>query len=129
MDGARRAVVARKITYGRLLILAWIGILIYTAASGHWADLRTPFWILIWILAAMAGIGIVSVIALGASALGARLSRTQEFFIGCVCLVVAGWYWLFSAHNGAVWHGWQNILATVAAVVGPTLVYRAWERE
>jgi hypothetical protein len=124
--GVRRAVVARKITYGRLLILAWIGILIYAAVSGHWADLRTPLWFLIWVLVAMAGVGAVVAVAGGAGALGALLDPTSELIIGCVCLVVSGWWW-FSA-RGAIWHGWQNIVAAFATVVGPVLVYRAWKR-
>lgn len=54
------------------------------------------------------------------------MSSTQELVVGCVCLVASGWWW-FGA-RGPIWDGWRNILATLATVVGPVLVYRAWKR-
>ena len=56
----------------------------------------------------------------------AWLTAEQELLVGCVLLVVSGWWW-FSMH-GAIWHGWHNVLATMATVLGPCLVYRAWKR-
>jgi hypothetical protein len=56
----------------------------------------------------------------------AWLSATQELIVGCVLLVVSGWWWF--SMQGAIWQGWHNVLATVATVLGPRFVYRAWKR-
>ena len=58
--------------------------------------------------------------------LDAWLDETMELIVGCVLLVVSGWWWFDS--RGAIWDGWRNVLATLTVVLGPWFVSRAWKR-
>lgn len=57
----------------------------------------------------------------------AWMSPEVEALAGCVLLVLSGWWW-FVPH-GAIWDGRKNILSTITVVLGPWLVYRAWNRK
>lgn len=54
------------------------------------------------------------------------LNEGMELFIGCILLVVSGWWWFDS--RGAIWDGWRNVLASLTVVLGPLFVIRAWIR-
>lgn len=54
------------------------------------------------------------------------LGETEELFLGCILLVLSGWWWFDS--RGPIWDGWHNVLATLTVVLGPWFVSRAWRR-
>jgi hypothetical protein len=56
----------------------------------------------------------------------AWLDAPSELVVGCVLLVLSGIYWWTGA--GPIWQDWQTALSTVAVVLGPWFVYRAWKR-
>lgn len=50
----------------------------------------------------------------------------EELWVGCILLVLSGaWFW---ETTGAIWENWHNRIGTVAVVLGPWFVYRAWMR-
>jgi hypothetical protein len=49
-----------------------------------------------------------------------------ELALGCVVLIVSWeWFWMT---GGAVWGGWHNRIGTLAVVLGPWFITRAWKR-
>jgi hypothetical protein len=54
------------------------------------------------------------------------LDETLELVVGCVLLVLSGWWWFDS--RGAITDGWRNVLSTLTVVLGPWFVQRAWKR-
>lgn len=54
------------------------------------------------------------------------LTDSEELLLGCVLLVISGWWWFES--RGAVWEGWKNVASTATVVLAPWLVNRAWSR-
>jgi len=57
----------------------------------------------------------------------AWLTPTAELVVGCVFLVLS-WEWFWET-SGAIWQDWHRRLGTVATVLGPWFVYRAWRRK
>jgi hypothetical protein len=55
------------------------------------------------------------------------LDEGDELAVGCILLVLSGWWWFDS--RGPIWDGWRNVLATLTVVLGPLFVNRAWKRK
>jgi hypothetical protein len=58
--------------------------------------------------------------------LDAWLDPLLELIIGCILLVLSGYYFWHS--TTAIWEDWGTGFGTVATVVGPWFVHRAWSR-
>jgi hypothetical protein len=54
------------------------------------------------------------------------MDPTMEIVVGCVLLVLSGLYFWDTA--GAIWENWGNRFGTIAVILGPYFVNRAWVR-